>query len=65
MTAFNPSFVKFQGLTIPWLKQLVAGLSLRRPGFVPESIHVAFVVAVAVGQVQVLGLSDTTTPCSC
>jgi hypothetical protein len=32
------------GRAVPWLKRLVAGLSLRRPGFAPWSIHVAFVV---------------------
>jgi hypothetical protein len=29
---------------MPWLKRLVAGLSLRRPGFASGSIHVGFVV---------------------
>jgi hypothetical protein len=29
---------------VPWLRSLVAGLSPRRPGFVPGSIHVGFVV---------------------
>jgi hypothetical protein len=37
---------------VPWLRRLVAGLSLRRPGLAPGSIHVGFVVdKVAVGQV--------------
>jgi hypothetical protein len=36
----------------PWLRSLVAGLSPRRPGFVPGSIHVGFVMdKVALGQV--------------
>jgi hypothetical protein len=29
---------------VPWLRSLVAGLSPRRPWFVPGSIHVGFVV---------------------
>jgi hypothetical protein len=37
---------------VPWLRWLVAGLSLRRPGLAPGSIHVGFVVGkVALGQV--------------
>jgi hypothetical protein len=37
---------------VPWLRRLVAGLSLRRPGFDPGSFHVGFVVdKVALGQV--------------
>jgi hypothetical protein len=37
---------------VPWLQRLVAGLSPRRPGFAPGSIHVGFVVdKVALGQV--------------
>jgi hypothetical protein len=37
---------------MPWLSQFVAGLSLRRLGFAPESVHVKFVVdKVALGQV--------------
>jgi hypothetical protein len=37
---------------VPWLRWLVAGLSPRRPGFEPGSIHVGFVVdKVALGQV--------------
>jgi hypothetical protein len=36
---------------VPWLKRLVAGLSPRRPGFAPGSIHVGFVVdKVALGR---------------
>jgi hypothetical protein len=36
---------------VPWLRRLVAGLSLRRPGFDPGSVHVGFVVdKVALGQ---------------
>jgi hypothetical protein len=39
-------------LVMPWLRWLVAGLSLRRPRFVPGTVHVGFVVdRVAVGQV--------------
>jgi hypothetical protein len=29
---------------MPWLKQFIAGLSPRRPGFTPGSVHVGFVV---------------------
>jgi hypothetical protein len=29
---------------VPWLRRLVAGLSPRRPGFDPGSVHVGFVV---------------------
>jgi hypothetical protein len=29
---------------VPWLRRLVAGLSLQRPGFAPPSIHVGFMV---------------------
>jgi hypothetical protein len=37
---------------IPWLRQLVAGLSPQRPGFLIESVYVDFVVdKVALGQV--------------
>jgi hypothetical protein len=37
---------------VPWLRQLVAGIPPRRPGFDPGSVHVGFVVdKVAVGQV--------------
>jgi hypothetical protein len=36
---------------VPWLKRLDAGLSPRRSGFAPESIHVGFVVdKVALGR---------------
>jgi hypothetical protein len=37
---------------VPWLRRLVAGLSPRKPGFDPGSVHVGFVVhKVALGQV--------------
>jgi hypothetical protein len=37
---------------VPWLWRLVAGLSPRRPGFDPRSVHVGFVVdKVELGQV--------------
>jgi hypothetical protein len=37
---------------VPWLRRLVAGLSLWRPVFEPRSVHVGFVVdKVALGQV--------------
>jgi hypothetical protein len=38
-------------VAVPWLKRLVVGLSPRRPGFAPGSIHVGFVVdKVALGR---------------
>jgi hypothetical protein len=44
-------FVMVKRMVVPWLRSLVAGLSLRRPGFAPGSIHVGFVVdKVALGQ---------------
>jgi hypothetical protein len=40
------------GMAVLWLRRLVAGLPLRRPGFDPGSVHVGFVVdKVALGQV--------------
>jgi hypothetical protein len=37
---------------VPWVRRLVAGLSPRRPGFDPDSVHVGFVVdKIALGQV--------------
>jgi hypothetical protein len=43
-------FLKF-GWAVPWLRSLVAGLSPRRPGFAPGSIHVGLVVEkVSLGQ---------------
>jgi hypothetical protein len=43
----------YTGGAVPWLRQLVAGLSPRSPGFVTGSIHVGFVVEkVALGQVS-------------
>jgi hypothetical protein len=47
-------FVVFQTLSmaVPCFRRLVAGLSPRRPGFDPGSVHVGFVVDnVALGQV--------------
>jgi hypothetical protein len=39
-------------MAVPWLRQLVAGLSPRRPGLDPGSVHVGFVVdKVTLGQV--------------
>jgi hypothetical protein len=39
-------------MAVLWLTPLVAGLSLRGPGFNPGSVHVGFVVGkVALGQV--------------
>jgi hypothetical protein len=31
-------------MVVPWLRRLVVGLSPRRPGFNPGSVHVGFVV---------------------
>jgi hypothetical protein len=36
--------IRCDAKAVPWLKRLVAGLSPRRPGFAPGSIHVGFVV---------------------
>lgn len=33
--------------SVPWIRQLIAGLSSRRPGFDPSIVHVAFIVEVA------------------
>jgi hypothetical protein len=39
-------------VAVPWLRRLVAGLSSRRPGFDPGSVHVGFMVdSVALGHV--------------
>jgi hypothetical protein len=39
-------------IAVPWLRRLAAGLSPRRPGFDPRSVHVGFVVdKVVLGQV--------------
>jgi hypothetical protein len=39
-------------LAVPWLRELVAGLSSQRPGFNPGSVYVGFVVEkMALGQV--------------
>jgi hypothetical protein len=47
---FFPKYFRFRAM--PWLTQLVTGLSPRRPGFDPRSVHVGFVVdKVALGQV--------------
>jgi hypothetical protein len=44
--------LRIQLKAVPWLRRLVAGLSLRRPGFDPGSVHVGCVVdKVALGQV--------------
>ena len=44
--------VRLQHWTVPWLRQLLAGLPTPRPGFDPGSVHVGFVVdKVALGQV--------------
>jgi hypothetical protein len=49
------SGVTFWTKAVPWLRSLVAGLSPRRPGFAPWSIHVGFAVdKVALGQVYLV-----------
>jgi hypothetical protein len=49
---------------VPWLRRLVAGLSPRRPGFDPGSVHVRFVVdKVALGQVPPPPPSTSVFPC--
>jgi hypothetical protein len=46
------SVTNHQPRAVPWLRRLVAGLLLRRPGFDPGSVHVGFMVdKVALGQV--------------
>jgi hypothetical protein len=48
----HPAHTNTGHLAVPWLRSLVAGLSPRRPGFTPGSIHVGFVVDKAgLGQV--------------
>jgi hypothetical protein len=43
-------------MAVPWLRRLVAGLSLLRPGFALRSVRVGFVVdKVTFGQVLCLG----------
>jgi hypothetical protein len=45
-------FVTLEAGTVLWLRRLVAGLSPRRLGFDPGSVHVGFVVdKVVLGQV--------------
>jgi hypothetical protein len=39
---FCCNFIK-QPTAVPWLRRLVAGLSPRRPGFIPRLVHVGFV----------------------
>jgi len=42
-------------VALPWLRQLVAGLSMVRPGFIPRLILVGFVVdKVALGELKYL-----------
>jgi hypothetical protein len=48
-------------VAVPWLRRLVAGLSPRRPGFAPVSVHVGFVDKVALG--QVFSLRFSVMPC--
>jgi hypothetical protein len=51
MTTYREE-VKPSARAVPWLRSLVTGLSPRRSGFAPGSIHVGFVVdKVALGQV--------------
>ena len=39
-------------MAVPWLRRLLAGLPLQRPGFNPGLVHVGFVVEeMALGQV--------------
>jgi hypothetical protein len=49
---------------VPWLRRLVAGLSPRRPGFVPRSLYVGFVVdKVALGQALLRVILFYHSPC--
>jgi hypothetical protein len=48
----NQFTLRLPTMAVPWLRRLVAGLSPRRTGFDPGSVHVGFVVdKVALGQV--------------
>jgi hypothetical protein len=49
---------------VPWLRSLVAGLSLRRSGFAHGSIHVGFVVDKA-GTGTVSSPGTSVFPCQC
>jgi hypothetical protein len=43
---------KVASMSVPWLRRLVAGLSPRRPGSDPGSVHVGFLVdKMALGQI--------------
>ena len=42
--SLNVTQVKFSRYAVPWLRPLVSGQSLRRPGLYPRSVHVRFVV---------------------
>jgi hypothetical protein len=56
------SMIKVDYEAVPWLRRLVAGLSPRRPGFDPGSLHVGFMVdKVALG--QVFSPSTSAFPC--
>jgi hypothetical protein len=45
-------------LAVPWLRWLAVGLLPQRPGFMPRSVHVGFVVdRVALRQVSLLSFS--------
>jgi hypothetical protein len=49
-------YIKTVYRAVPWLRSLVSGLSPRRPGFAPGSIHAGFVVdKVTLGQVFLRG----------
>jgi small ligand-binding sensory domain FIST len=51
---FNIILIYNQVFVVPWLRQLVAGLSPRRTSFAPRSVSVELVVdEVALGQVSV------------
>jgi hypothetical protein len=45
----NRKKICYEKLAVPWLRRLVAGLSPRRPGFVPSSVYVGFVVNNGIG----------------
>jgi hypothetical protein len=45
-------------IAVPWLRRLLAGLSPRRPGFTPKSVHVRSMV-----DKVALGLSSSVFPC--
>jgi hypothetical protein len=56
---FGTQLTKLKNKAMPWLRRLFTGLSPRRSGFTPESVHMGFVVdKVAFGQVILIVFRD-------